>query len=98
MLFPSADVGLIVAKRPSLLLSPEWESLEKGKRELVELFPEGTNVDAVVEQQPLLLVADLPTVTAEISRLIPERDPGELIAENPGVFLTVMDNSVLSIW
>ena len=51
------------------------------------LVPRGTDVEALIEQEPALLIADLRKVVADIRRLLPAAEPGKVIATNPGMVL-----------
>lgn len=51
------------------------------------LVPVGTDVEALIEREPVLLVADLQKMVADIRRLMPLADPGVVIATNPGIVL-----------
>lgn len=97
-MFPTADIAVMVSKRPSIVLSPEWDGLKQGRDALKAILPDDAEIDKIVEQQPLLLVTDLQAAVNELRRFIPGSDPGKLIAEKPQILLQVMDNSVLSLW
>ena len=51
------------------------------------LVPTDTDVVALIEHEPALLIADLDKVVADIRRLMPTADPGMVIATNPGIVL-----------
>lgn len=51
------------------------------------LVPSGTDVEALIELEPALLIADLRKVVSDVRRLLPAADPGKVIATNPGMVL-----------
>lgn len=48
---------------------------------------QGVDVDALIEQEPMLLRADLPRLMSELARLVPNADPVRLIASDPQMVL-----------
>lgn len=61
-----------------------------------QLVPPETDVEALIEREPALLVADLEKVVADIRRLMPEADPGVVVATNPGIVLDMMTHGMES--
>ena len=61
----------MVATRPSIILDPEWAAIEPGKQTLAEILPEGSDIDLLVQQQPLLVVGDLQAAAEEAEKADP---------------------------
>lgn len=53
-------------------------------------------MEALIEREPALLVADLEKMVADIRRLMPEADPGIIIATNPGIVLDMTTHGLES--
>lgn len=50
--------------------------------ELAQLFPQ-TDIDAMVQEQPLLLTEDVASCIEELRRLMPMSDPLQTLRYNP---------------
>lgn len=55
--------------RPSLLLAEQFADVPAAKEALLRLFPDA-DIDAMVEQQPLLLVEDIELAVSELKRYV----------------------------
>lgn len=97
ILFPTADVAKLVARRPTLLLEEEFATVSAAKAGLQRIFPE-TNLDAMVEELPLLLIEDIDEAMDELQRLIPGSDPQQVLKYQSHMLLSVLKTRNLSIW
>lgn len=98
LMLPAANVSSVAARCPNLLLSPVWERVPQRRQELQQMLPPGGSLESVVEAVPLVLMIELGEVAADLRRLIPGCDPGEVLAANPAIILNTMNISHLSMW
>lgn len=68
--------------RPGLLLQGVFEHVPAARDQLGQLFPQ-TDIDAMVQEQPLLLTEDVACCIAELQRLMPTADPLQTLKYNP---------------
>ncbi|PNW80289.1 hypothetical protein CHLRE_08g385600v5 [Chlamydomonas reinhardtii] len=74
--FPAANLGMLLARRPTLLTAAEWGGVAAARDKLHAMFPEG-GVDDLVTRQPLLLVEDVDELVGELERLLLPAEGGE---------------------
>jgi len=98
LMLPNTNVSSVAARCPNLLLSPVWERVEQRRRELQQILPTDASVESVVQEVPLVLMIDIRQVAADLRRLIPGCEPGEVLASNPAIILNTMNISHLSMW
>ncbi|GMH43404.1 hypothetical protein BSKO_11326 [Bryopsis sp. KO-2023] len=87
--FPSANISLMVARSPSLLLATNYSQLPSSIDALRECLPEGCCLDPIVEQVPFTLMCDMKRVMEELSRLMPTTDVASLLANQPDIIFSV---------
>jgi hypothetical protein len=67
-MLPGCDVDSIIARRPSLLLSSEWQHVQQAIQDLLDIYTAEDKVADLVQRQPALLAEDVPSVIAAIER------------------------------
>jgi hypothetical protein len=87
-IFPTANVSVMVARRPELLLMDATE-VESRAKALRELMP-GVDADAAAAEEPRLLnVNTVSKALAELRRLMPGSDPVRALASDTSLLASV---------
>lgn len=95
--FPTADVSLMVSRRPSLLLDVEFEVIPAALQVLQDLFDTDA-IDHMVQEQPLFLVEDIPRAVSHLNSWTSSADGASRLQKNPQLLLSIVPNRKLSLW
>ncbi|KAL4450220.1 hypothetical protein ABPG77_010889 [Micractinium sp. CCAP 211/92] len=82
-LLPSLDLSALLAQYPWILVEVTPAQVESQLVSLAAALPANIDVERLVAAEPMFLRADIAAVLAELQRLVPGRDPVELLLADP---------------
>ncbi|KAI3424763.1 hypothetical protein D9Q98_008152 [Chlorella vulgaris] len=82
-ILPSLNLGLLVAQHPWVLTDVSLEHVLAKVTQLREALGTRADVERVIQEEPMLLLADIKQVLAELQRLLPHLDPALVLQANP---------------
>ncbi len=87
---PSTNLSQLAARCPHLLLQLSVQDIVTQLDVLHTSLPQA-NIEALIEQEPLLLKANVNKVLANVERLMPGADPARVLAGNPTLVMGMQD-------
>ncbi|KAK9810417.1 hypothetical protein WJX72_010391 [[Myrmecia] bisecta] len=94
-IFPAANAGVMVARRPALVLVDDLEAIRDASHRLRKLLPD-VDIDRMVEEHPSMLDVDsFELALAEAKRLMPNLDITNALNTNPSIIFSCQRGSQL---
>ncbi|KAK9864913.1 hypothetical protein WJX84_006478 [Apatococcus fuscideae] len=95
LIFPSANVGLMVSKAPALALMENLDHIQQGADAFRRMLPDA-DLDMIVQEHASVLDTDtFKKALQEAQRLLPGMDVGELLSRDPGMVLQFQRGSTM---
>ncbi|KAL4421626.1 hypothetical protein ABPG75_010917 [Micractinium tetrahymenae] len=82
-LLPSLDLSALLAQYPRLLVEVSPAQVEAQLASLAAALPDSVDIERLIAAEPMFLRADIGKVLAELRRLMPGRDPVQLLLADP---------------
>lgn len=92
---PGVNVSQMVSGNVWLLAQPPASELKQKIEKMRDSLP-GVDVEALVSDEPRLLLADIEGVKEELCRLMPATDPVKLVATHAGMVLSMKDAGLVA--
>lgn len=97
MWFPQANVSMMVAQRPTLVLDNEFNGIPAAMGVLQHWF-EADAIDHMVQEQPLFLIEDVEDAISSLNRWMSTTNGAHKLQRNPQLLLSLVPNRKLSLW
>ncbi|KAL3132977.1 hypothetical protein ABBQ38_006887 [Trebouxia sp. C0009 RCD-2024] len=94
--FPSANISIMVAHRPGLLLE-EFVGVPAAMAVLHKWF-DADAIDHMVQEQPLFLIEDVEDAIGCLNRWLSTTNGAHKLQHNPSLLLSLVSNRKLSLW